>query len=280
MLVGAVGALFLAPPHRVVRPDGSIVQPSGQPTGTVSSELTGMLSLFGRPRMLMLAPLFVYSNWFYSYQFACFNATLFTVRTQGLNNAFYWGAQMFGAYFLGKYLDDASRPLRRRAMFSIATCGALVALSWALGGWVHVAYQLDARKCTGGAPAAWCSKEDIDNARRLGARLAPLDVGSFGTVVAPGMVYLLFGLCDAFVQCWSYWLLGHLDSSSAALSRSAGFYKGLQSAGGAISWSLSTGKVAPSGQLFVRAQGRTPRRASPAPAPASPTPVLGFRPDR
>ena len=45
--------------------------------------------------------------------------------------------------------------------------------------------------------------------------------------------------------------IGNLDDSSSALSRSAGFYKGLQSAGGAVSWSLSSGKVRPSVQLFV-----------------------------
>jgi len=37
-----------------------------------------------RPQMLALAPLFVYSNWFYAYQFACFNAALFSARTQVL----------------------------------------------------------------------------------------------------------------------------------------------------------------------------------------------------
>ena len=37
-----------------------------------------------RPQMLALAPLFLYSNWFYAYQFACFNAALFSARTQAL----------------------------------------------------------------------------------------------------------------------------------------------------------------------------------------------------
>ena len=68
------------------------------PTGTVSSELTGMLSLFGRPRMLMLAPLFVYSNFFYAYQFTAYNSALFNARTQGLNNAAYWSARLGAVY--------------------------------------------------------------------------------------------------------------------------------------------------------------------------------------
>ena len=258
MAVGAAASLFLVSPHRVLRPDGTVVQPASHASerlsmASVGAEVLGMLSLFSQPRMLALAPLFIYSNWFYSYQFSCFNATLFTVRTQGLNNAFYWGAQMVGAYFLGKYLDDATRPLRRRALNSITACGALVAVSWVAGAWVQYAYHIDDRKCTGSSAAEWCSPKDILAAKRLPPQdVEPLDVSNFGLVIAPGLVYLLFGLCDAFVQCWSYWLLGHLDDSSAALSRSAGFYKGLQSAGGAVSWSLSSGKVRPSVQLFVR----------------------------
>ena len=41
-----------------------------------------------RPQMLALAPLFLYSNWFYAYQFACFNAALFSARTQARHHAF------------------------------------------------------------------------------------------------------------------------------------------------------------------------------------------------
>lgn len=258
MACGSAGCLLLVSPDRVVRPDGTVVQSAGDEKerlslASVGAEVLGMLSLFRQPRMLALAPLFIYSNWFYSYQFSCFNATLFTVRTQGLNNAFYWGAQMVGAFFLGKYLDDSRRPLRQRAVHSIAACGAIVAVSWIAGIYVQYAYRIDDRKCTGDSPAEWCSSKDILAAKRLPAQdVEPLDVGDFGPVVAPGLVYLLFGLCDAFVQCWSYWLLGNLDDSSSALSRSAGFYKGLQSAGGAVSWSLSSGKVRPSVQLFVR----------------------------
>lgn len=284
MLIGAVASLFLVSPDRVVRPDGTVVQSAGDAKVTLSmasvgAEILGMLSLFSQPRMLALAPLFIYSNWFYSYQFSCFNATLFTVRTQGLNNAFYWGAQMVGAYFLGKYLDDAKRPLRRRALNSIAMSGALVGLSWIAGAYVQYAYHIDDRKCTGSSPAEWCSSKDILAAKRLPAQdVEPLDVGNFGPVVAPGLVYLLFGLCDAFVQCWSYWLLGHLDESSAALSRSAGFYKGLQSAGGAVSWSLSSGKVRPSVQLYVRLACSSNRRRASSVAPTPPLHPLSLAP--
>ena len=57
----------------------------------------------------------------------------------------------------------------------------------------------------------------------------------------------------AVAQCWAYWLLGQLDDTPASLARSAGYYKALQSAGGAASWALSveTSGVPPSTQALI-----------------------------
>jgi len=57
----------------------------------------------------------------------------------------------------------------------------------------------------------------------------------------------------AVAQCWAYWLLGQLDDTPASLARSAGYYKALQSAGGAASWALSveTSGVLPSTQALI-----------------------------
>jgi hypothetical protein len=52
---------------------------------------------------------------FYPYQFGVFNAGLFNTRTQGFNNTFYWGAQMYGAHLIGKYLDSRV-PLQEKAV--------------------------------------------------------------------------------------------------------------------------------------------------------------------
>ena len=55
------------------------------------------------------------------------------------------------------------------------------------------------------------------------------------------------------MQCWAYWILGQLEGTPEALSRSAGYYKALQSAGGAASWALSvqSSGVPPSVQAYV-----------------------------
>ena len=47
----------------------------------------------------------------------------------------------------------------------------------------------------------------------------------FGSFVFPWLLYFLWGFCDAFVQCWSYWLMGQLSDDPKTLSRYAGFYK-------------------------------------------------------
>ena len=47
-----------------------------------------------------------------------------------------------------------------------------------------------------------------------------------------------------------YWFLSQLDTSPDALARFAGFYKGVQSAGGAVGWVLSA-TLLPSTQVWV-----------------------------
>jgi len=85
MCAGALLSLMLQPLDRVVRPDGSRV--AHTPATEVIDEVRGMWQQLTDRRLLALYPLFLYSNWFYAYQFDCFNAPLFDARTQGLNNA-------------------------------------------------------------------------------------------------------------------------------------------------------------------------------------------------
>ena len=292
-------------------------------------ELGGMVRVCVQPQMLALAPLFLYSNWFYAYQFACFNAALFSARTQGLNSAFYWAAQMAGAMLVGAFLDSQRIPVRRRALTSLVGIGGLTAVSWGLGLWAQFFYNLDNRPCAAArafnatAPAwcanatdgwgagnwKWCGNAtdgwwtfngwwwggwwcNVSDAEWTEESYDPysygqfsyeawengsysyysdwsysygygddngdepydaLDVASFDVVLAPGLLYVLWGFCDAVVQCWAYWLLGQLDDTPGALARSAGYYKALQSAGGAASWALSveTSGVPPSSQALI-----------------------------
>jgi MFS family permease len=100
---GSALAMTLAAPKDVVRPDGSKVVIQQLPDFLAEARAT--FKLFTHREMLLLTPLFAYTGWFYPYQFGVFNAGIFNARTQGLNNMFYWGAQMLGAQWIGKYLD-------------------------------------------------------------------------------------------------------------------------------------------------------------------------------
>eukprot|EP00966_Prymnesium_polylepis_P149584 3455678-Prymnesium_polylepis.1 len=128
MIAGGLLTLTMAPAERVVRPDGSLVQLERFPA--VSAELRGLLAVLRDWRMHALAPLFLYSNWFYAYQFVAYNSALFNARTEGLNNAFYWGAQMVGAVLVGRFLDASRLPLRQRALVSFWAISVLIGASW------------------------------------------------------------------------------------------------------------------------------------------------------
>mmetsp|Transcript_19582 Transcript_19582/g.46756 ORF Transcript_19582/g.46756 Transcript_19582/m.46756 type:complete len:209 (+) Transcript_19582:347-973(+) len=176
-------------------------------------------------------PLALYSNWFYTYQFSCYNHALFTVRTQGVNNALYWAAQMAAASLLGRYLDGgaARLPPRGRARRSLLLTAALVLVPWAAA-----AALMTGAPDGGGAP--------------------PLDVAGGGRAYrTAAAIYILWGLGDSLVMVWVFWVLGQSTDSLQQLGRYAGLVKAVQALGSAISWKLNTAGVgaAPATQLWV-----------------------------
>eukprot|EP01050_Picozoa_sp_SAG11_P025038 SAG11_NODE_5523_length_1536_cov_1.781489_1_plen_235_part_00 len=86
MMGGSLLATTLVDPTKVVRPDGSSVVVQALPNWKAEAKAT--LGMFRRREMLLLTPMFAYSNIFYGYQFGVFNGGLFNARTQGLNNTF------------------------------------------------------------------------------------------------------------------------------------------------------------------------------------------------
>jgi hypothetical protein len=242
LMVGGTALIgLLSPLERVLRPDGTRAKlPPERPS--VSSELLALCHLFLDWRMLCLAPYFIASNWFYAYQFTCFNARLFDTRTQGLNNAVYWMTQMVGSLGIGKLLDApcirSRGAIRLQAVF--ASISALAAGSWVLGYWAGEAYGIDAPRNASAAPG--------------------LDFNSSGWPWLLSL-YALWGFADSFVQLFSGWMLPFLNDSPQVLARFNGFYRCAYSLGAAASWGLSTaswgcegtcgGAVPPSAQAVV-----------------------------
>eukprot|EP00192_Tetraselmis_astigmatica_P024714 CAMPEP_0117688012 /NCGR_PEP_ID=MMETSP0804-20121206/23530_1 /TAXON_ID=1074897 /ORGANISM="Tetraselmis astigmatica, Strain CCMP880" /LENGTH=324 /DNA_ID=CAMNT_0005500291 /DNA_START=240 /DNA_END=1214 /DNA_ORIENTATION=- len=227
MLAGSLLSLLLANPATVVRPDGSPVQASEDPLATIggagglqkyTGELRAMGATAAEPLVALLLPLALYSNWFYTYQFSCFNHEVFSIRTQGFNNSLYWMAQMAGAWALGRFLDARAHSCspQVRARRSLAVIANLV-----LGTWMAAALAVP--------PGAATSK---------------LDVASGGVAYLEAVaVYLLWGVGDSLVMVWLLWVLGQNTDDLQMLARYSGLVKAVQSCGSAVSWKLNTAEV-------------------------------------
>eukprot|EP00656_Telonema_subtile_P010941 TRINITY_DN15340_c0_g1_i3.p1 TRINITY_DN15340_c0_g1~~TRINITY_DN15340_c0_g1_i3.p1 ORF type:complete len:440 (-),score=106.14 TRINITY_DN15340_c0_g1_i3:120-1439(-) len=223
MCVGSLLPALMTPPENVVKEDGSRIQI--QPGLSLVDEASGILKLFVNRSLLMLAPLFVYSNFFYTFHFSLYNNRLFTVRAQGFNNIFYWGSQMAASFVLGKFLDDQQLSPRKRALWSLTSLAVLGSVTW-LWCWVLL-------------PESGSFNDRID-------------LNNPAAFVSPFLLYVLWGVSDAGVQCWSYWVMANLESDPAVLSRYSGFYKAMQSSGGALAWGINgSGSFDTQQQLYI-----------------------------
>ena len=121
MVLGSCLTLFVLPPGQVKRSDGTGIVIT--PHGDTGEELRAMAKIFKDKGMLKLIPMFLYSNWFLGYHFGVYNAGLFNARTQGLTTAFYWGAEMAGAFAIGRFLDGREYGTARKRQVCFVSAG-------------------------------------------------------------------------------------------------------------------------------------------------------------
>lgn len=198
---------------KIVRSDGSRVILMKQPTW--KSELIGLAqTLKSDSYIIFLFPMFFASNWFYTYQFNGVNLAQFNTRTRALNNVLYWSMQIVGAWVFGNALD--TNGLRRSARAKVAWA-ALFVLTFAIWG--------------GGYAFQRTYTRDLVSADTY-TKLDWTDSGYVG----PMFLYMFYGFYDAAWQTTVYWFMGAISNNSRKLANFAGFYKGIQSAGGAIMW--------------------------------------------
>ncbi|ORX90817.1 hypothetical protein K493DRAFT_304586 [Basidiobolus meristosporus CBS 931.73] len=167
------------------------------------------------------------SNWFYSYQFGAVNGVLFNLRTRSLNNALYWGSQMLGAYGLGAFLDNPRFGRRARAVYGLAIVGAIFSATWAGGLALQLQYTREDHPS---------NIDFIDHPSEFWPKF---------------ILYIFYGMCDAMLQTYAYWVMGALSNDSSVLARYAGYYKGIQSAGAAIAWRIDAVGTAFLTQLII-----------------------------
>jgi len=223
MFAGACLALFLCNASDVIRSDGSRVVLMKNPTW--QSELVGLWETIRfEPYVVLLFPMFWASNWFYTYQQNAINGSYFDVRTKALNNCLYYLAQIFAAIILGFILD---LEIWRRSVR-------------AKGAWVMLMVTTMAIWGGGYAFAKKYTREDVDPL--LNPDFVAMDWQTPG-YVGPMFLYIFYGFYDALWQATVYWFMGALSNSGRRSANYVGFYKGIQSAGAAVMWSLDSKKT-------------------------------------
>lgn len=211
MCLGSIIACFMLPMSAVWKADGTKVVAQKHPN--IKTEMVALFRLLiTEPKILFMFPMFFASNWFYTYQFNNFNAGRFNFRTRSLNSLLYWMSQMFGAILMGTILDLKYFKRSMRAKIGWGVAFILGAVIWGGG----LKFQLG------------FTRE---------SKLTPIDFKD-SNYIGPMFLYMFYGVYDALFQSYILWTLGALSNNPKKTALYAGFYKGIQSAGNAIVWSL------------------------------------------
>ncbi|KAF3482608.1 DUF895 domain membrane protein [Arthroderma uncinatum] len=222
MATGAILALLLCNAGDVYRPDGSRVVIMKNPTW--KTEFIGLWeTIRSEPYIVLLFPLFWSSNWFTAYQFNAINGVYFSTRTKSLNSVLYWTSQIIGAGIFGTALDSGLIRRSLRAKINLAVMFTLTMAIWG-GGYAfakgYTRLSVDP-KLSGYKGKDWS------------------DSGYIG----PMFLFMFYGFYDAAFQASAYWYMGALSNSGRKTANYVGFYKGIQSAGAAVSWAIDLRKV-------------------------------------
>ncbi|KAL7420594.1 hypothetical protein Q5752_004545 [Cryptotrichosporon argae] len=216
MGVGIAACWTLLPPGRVVRNDGTIVKI--QSFANPKDEVRGLWNTLKEPQILLLVPLFFFSNYFYSYQSALAVA-IFDATTRAVNGVVKSTGQIVGAIIIGILLDVVPVKRRRnRGLIGVATATAFICVAYGWG----LAYQLRFTRATEPSP-----KINYADA-------------AFGEPIA---LLVFYDVADAMYQGVAYWIMGALSADAFVLARYAGLYKALQSAGSAVAYGVDAVKT-------------------------------------
>lgn len=221
-IIGAALAWSLVDARDVIRDDGSKVIVMKHPSW--KSEIIGLYeTFFTDPYIILLFPMFLASNWFYAYHFTEINNAYFNTRTRALNGVVYYIMQIIGAFVFGYALDFKGVRRTMRAKIAWTALFATIMIIWGFGYMFQKTYDRN-----------WAVEAKENNTQRDWS-----DAGYGG----PFVLYMFYGFSDAAWQTCVYWFMGALTNNGRKLANFAGFYKGIQSAGGAITWALDENKI-------------------------------------
>lgn len=219
-IIGAALAWTLVDAKDVIRSDGSKVVIMKHPSW--KSEIVGLYETFlTDPYIILLFPMFLASNWFYTYHFTQINGAYFNTRTRALNGVCYYIFQIIGAYIFGFALDFKSLRRTTRAKAAWGALFATIMIVWGFGFMFQKTYD-----------RAWASDPNTKKKDWT-------DSGYAG----PFVLYMFYGFSDAAWQTCVYWFMGAMTNNGRKLANFAGFYKGIQSVGSAVTWRLDDMKI-------------------------------------
>lgn len=219
MLTAVVTSWLLLPPHLVVRGDGTVVKIEA--AITPKQEFKEMWALLKDWRMIALFPMFFSSNYFYAYQGAITTA-LFNGRTRALVSLLTGVGSILGSIVIGQLTDNLPFGRRKRALCATAFVTVLNCVIWVCG----LVFQVQFTRANTSVRG-----EDI-----------PWD-WSVGVSTGPILLLLAYYLADAMFQGLAYYTMSSITNEPFKLARMAGYYKGIQSAGAAVSFGMDAVKV-------------------------------------
>ncbi|KAH8992913.1 MFS general substrate transporter [Lactarius akahatsu] len=209
MFIGTASTILILPPGDIIRADGTLVKV--QASSSVREELSNFVKVLKDKRIIMLIPMFFASNYFYAYQGAV-NVYYFDGATRALNGTLEGAGAMIGALIIGFFILDGL-PFRRRTrgFVGLAFVSILTIVVWSCA-------------------LAW----QVDFNRTPRTKLHYTD----SQYHAKGALYFFFYFGDACYQALAYWIMGAISNDPFTLARFTGFYKAIQSAGGAGSFGM------------------------------------------
>lgn len=220
MLTAIVTSWLLLPPHSVVRGDGTVVELEDAISPLQEfKELRAVLSDW---RMWALFPMFFSSNYFYAYQGAIVTV-LFNGRTRALVALLEGVGQVLGGVVIGQLTDNLPFGRRKRALFSAAFVLIFNCIVWAAGLGFQVQFTR-ADTVVRGVEIPWD--------------------WTVGVATGPIILLMAYYLADATYQGLAYYTMSSLTNEPFKLARMAGYYKGVQSAGAAVSFGMDAVKTA------------------------------------
>ncbi|KAG8908079.1 hypothetical protein FRB99_000523 [Tulasnella sp. 403] len=227
--------MLMADPKKMYRTDGTKVTAPRYPSW--KKEVYSLyVALVTDPAIVLLFPMFFASNYFCKAEtFNDYNGALFNIRTRALNNLCYWTSQIVGKYtnhylifaswngwlgyeigsaMMGLLLDLNYLPRRTRGFLG---WGILFVMVFGVHGWAYH-YQKGYTRQSVASPDF--HKIDFN------------DKGYAAYI----WLYIFFAFLDSMWQTAAYWMMGAMSNDPAKLAIFTGFYKSIQSAGGAGAW--------------------------------------------